>query len=62
MSNSKSNYNCEQSIGCDVSNCAFNANGTKCTAEHISVENKRATTQTETYCSTFRSKGNCTCD
>lgn len=49
-----------QSIGCDVKNCAYNENGTVCTAQHISVENNKATTQAETYCSTFcRKNGNC---
>lgn len=42
-----------QSIGCDVKNCSYNENGTVCTAKHISVENTKATTQAETYCSTF---------
>ena len=45
-----------QSIGCDVKNCVYNENGTVCTANHISVENKMATTQAETYCSTFSKK------
>ncbi len=59
---STSKQNCNQVIGCDVTNCTYNQDGCKCTAKSISVENKRATTQTETYCSTFRSKGNCICD
>lgn len=42
-----------QSIGCDVKNCAYNEDGAVCTAQHISVENNKATTQAETYCSTF---------
>ena len=45
-----------QSIGCDVKNCVYNKNGTVCTAQHISVENNKATTQAETYCSTFSRK------
>lgn len=45
-----------QSIGCDVKNCVYNENGTVCTAQHISVENMKATTQAETYCSTFSRK------
>ena len=40
-----SKQTCDQSIGCDVTNCTYNENGTKCTAQHIVVENKRATTQ-----------------
>ena len=49
-----------QSIGCDVKNCAYNENGTVCTAQHISVENNKATTQAETYCYTLcRKYGNC---
>ncbi len=49
----------KQSIGCDVKNCAYNENGTVCTAQHISVENNKATTQAETYCSTFTKKHGC---
>ena len=52
-----SKQTCDQSIGCDVTNCTYNENGTKCTAQHIVVENKRDTTQAETYCSTFKNKG-----
>ena len=52
-----SKQTCDQSIGCDVTNCTYNENGTKCTAQHIVVENERATTQAETYCSTFKNKG-----
>ncbi len=48
-----------QSIGCDVKNCAYNADGAVCTAKHISVENTKATTQAETYCSTFMRKEGC---
>lgn len=48
-----------QSIGCDVKNCVYNENGTVCTAQHISVENNKATTQAETYCSTFSKKAGC---
>ena len=54
-----SKQTCDQSIGCDVTNCTYNENGTKCTAQHIVVENKRATTQAETYCSTFCPRGCC---
>lgn len=50
-----SNQN-KQSIGCDVTNCTYNDNGNKCIAQHIDVHNDRATTQAETYCSTFKSK------
>ena len=49
----------KQSIGCDVKNCTYNENGTVCTAQHISVENTKATTQAETYCSTFMRKDGC---
>lgn len=47
-----------QSIGCDVTNCTYNDKGNKCVAPHINVQNDRATTQAETYCSTFKSKTN----
>lgn len=51
----------KQTIGCDVKNCAYNENGTTCVAQHISVENTKATTQSETYCSTFCKKNGCCC-
>ncbi len=49
----------KQTIGCDVKNCAYNENGTTCRAQHISVENIKATSQSETYCSTFCKKNGC---
>ena len=52
----------DQSIGCDVANCTYNQNGCICAATHINVHNDKATTKAETYCSTFRSKGNTCCD
>ena len=52
----------DQSIGCSVTNCTYNENGCTCVAQHINVNNDRATTQAETYCSTFKSKGNVCCD
>lgn len=62
MATSKKTTGADQSIGCTVTNCTYNDSGCKCVAQHISVNNDRATTQTETYCSTFKSKGNCCAD
>ena len=51
----------KQSISCDVKNCAYNENGRTCAAKHVTVENTKATTQSETYCSTFCKKNSCDC-
>ena len=30
---------CEYNVACDVSNCAYNADGKRCHADHIQVKN-----------------------
>lgn len=62
MATSKKTTGTDQSIGCSVTNCTYNEGGCTCVAQHINVNNDRATTQAETYCSTFKSKGNCCAD
>lgn len=46
-------------VGCDVSQCKYNTIDRKCCASHISVQNDRATTKAETFCSTFCPRGCC---
>lgn len=46
-------------VGCDVSNCKFNTIDCKCSANHISVQNEKANSKGETYCSTFCPRGTC---
>ena len=46
-------------VGCDVTNCKYNTRENKCSAAHINVENKKASTKSETYCSTFCPRGCC---
>ena len=46
-------------VGCDVSNCKYNTIDCKCCASKISVENEKASTKGETYCSTFCPRGTC---
>lgn len=53
--------NCEKlpCVGCDVSACKYNTPDCRCTASRISVQNERAVTKGETYCSTFSPKSSC---
>ncbi len=46
-------------VGCDVSACKYNTVDCRCSAEKISVQNERANTKAETYCSTFCPRGTC---
>jgi len=46
-------------VACDVSNCKYNTIDYKCNASKISVQNERASTKGETYCSTFCPRGTC---
>lgn len=46
-------------VACDVSNCKYNTIDYKCSASKISVQNERASTKGETYCSTFCPRGSC---
>lgn len=46
-------------VGCDVSQCKYNTIDSKCSASYISVQNDKATTKSETYCSTFCPRGCC---
>ena len=50
---------CEYNVACDVSNCAYNADGKRCHADHIQVKNTQGTStcKDETFCSTFTKKG-----
>lgn len=44
-------------VGCDVTNCKYNTRDRKCSASSIEVENEKASTKGETYCSTFCPRG-----
>ena len=46
-------------VACDVSNCKYNTIDCKCSATKISVQNEKASTKGETYCSTFCPRGCC---
>lgn len=46
-------------VGCDVAGCKYNTTDCKCTASHISVQNEKANSKAETYCSTFCPRGTC---
>ena len=46
-------------VACDVSNCKYNTIDYKCSASKINVQNERASTKGETYCSTFCPRGCC---
>lgn len=46
-------------VGCDVSACKYNTVDCHCSAEKISVQNEKASTKGETYCSTFCPRGCC---
>ena len=50
---------CVYNVACDVSNCAYNADGKRCHADHIQVKNTQGTCtcKDETFCSTFTKKG-----
>lgn len=46
-------------VGCDVTACKFNTVDRKCCAKSINVENEKANSKGETYCSTFCPRGCC---
>ena len=46
-------------VGCDVTNCKYNTVDYHCSAKKINVENNKAVTKGETYCSTFSPRGTC---
>lgn len=46
-------------VGCDVTNCKYNTIDCRCSASKISVQNEKANTKGETYCSTFCPRGCC---
>ena len=46
-------------VGCDATNCKYNTIDSKCSASNIKVKNEKATTKTETFCSTFCPRGCC---
>ena len=50
MNNKKMSSGQITGVGCDVSNC---------TASQIKVQNDKATTKSETFCSTFCPRGCC---
>lgn len=46
-------------VDCDVTNCKYNTIDCRCCADRIIVENEKASTKGETYCSTFCPRGSC---
>lgn len=48
-------------ISCEVKNCIHHDQSDCCTAGHIKVGNKGATSTTETKCETFECCDNCHC-
>ena len=46
-------------MGCDVTGCKYNTVDSHCSAERINVQNEKASTKGETYCSTFCPRGCC---
>jgi len=44
-------------VACDVASCKYNTIDYKCNASKISVQNEKACTKGETYCSTFCPRG-----
>ena len=44
-------------VGCDVTACKYNTVDCRCSAARISVQNEKANTKVETYCSTFHPRG-----
>ena len=59
MSNKKMSSGRTTGVGCDVSNCKYNTIDCKCSASQIKVQNDKATTKSETFCSTFCPRGCC---
>lgn len=46
-------------VACDVNGCKYNTMDCRCSASRISVQNEKAATKGETYCSTFCPRGTC---
>ena len=46
-------------VGCDVTSCKYNTIDCRCCAGKISVQNEKASTKGETYCSTCCPRGTC---
>lgn len=59
MSEKKLDWDEITGVGCDVANCKYNTIDNKCSASQIKVQNERASTKGETYCSTFCPRGCC---
>lgn len=57
--NDKKNCSEITGVGCDATNCKYNTIDCKCSASHIKVENEKAKSKTETFCSTFCPRGCC---
>jgi len=58
MSDKKS-HSTNPGVGCDVTSCKYNTVDCRCSAAKISVQNEKAVTKGETYCSTFCPRGTC---
>ncbi len=50
-------YEPNPGVGCDVTNCKYNTIDCRCCAGRISVQNEKAASKGETYCSTFCPRG-----
>lgn len=50
-------YEPNPGVGCDVTQCKYNTIDCRCSAGRISVQNEKAATKGETYCSTFCPRG-----
>lgn len=57
--NDKKHSDTIRGVGCDVTNCKYNTLDCKCTAANINVQNEKAHSKAETYCSTFCPRGTC---
>jgi hypothetical protein len=56
MNDKKSKGN-NPGVACDVSACKYNTIDCRCCAGRISVQNEKAASKGETYCSTFCPRG-----
>ena len=50
-------YELNPGVGCDVTQCKYNTIDCRCSAGRISVQNEKASSKGETYCSTFCPRG-----
>ena len=50
-------YEPNPGVGCDVTNCKYITIDCRCSASRISVQNEKAASKGETYCSTFCPRG-----